>query len=164
MGIAGLVKKAFIPSGDGAKMLTMRAKAFFFDKKAVRDMVDEKTRSALGRVGAFVRQRARSSMRPGGKKNKISAPGEAPRTHTGELKKKLWFALEPSGKSVVIGPAKFKEGKAPGLLEFGGNVPGRRRGGKSYTAHYKARPYMGPALDKELKNIAPQWGASVKGS
>lgn len=144
------------------------AKNLFFDRKRVIDAFGAKGQAAmkkLSRIGAFVRQTARTSMRPGGKKGKTSPPGTPPRTHVGTLKKLLYFAYDQSAHSVVIGPQLFKKGGVPGLLEFGGSVRRKVGKGRFKTLRYRGNPYMAPALQKEIaKGTMPKvWAASVKG-
>jgi hypothetical protein len=141
-------------------LITAKTKNFFFDRAAVRSMMDAKTAKALSRAGAFIRQRARTSIRS---RKKISEPGQPPSSHVGELKRRIWFAYEPATQSVVIGPMRFKQGEAPGLLEFGGQATRQRRNGEKYVATYRPRPYMGPAMEKELPNLPSHWAKSVKG-
>ncbi len=128
----------------------------FFDKQAVRDKVDAGTRRVLSRFGAFVRRTARSSIRP---RKRIGNPGEPPSSHTGLLKKFIFFGYEPRKKSVVIGPVRLSQngrGEAPALLEHGGpRKVGKRR------ARYRPRPYMGPAFQKELPKLPAMWRDSI---
>lgn len=141
-------------------MITMKAKSMFFDRKAVKGLMDKRTRQALSRAGAFVRQSARNSIR---KRKAVSKPGQPPSSHAGHLKRLIWFAYDPEKQSVVIGPARFKEGEAPSLLEFGGKATRKRKGGKRVVATYQPRPFMGPALEKELPKLPSHWVKSVKG-
>lgn len=148
--------------------IDVRMKSMFFDRAEVIRKVDALTRKTLSRAGAFVRQRARSSIRKAPaetlssmspeqlerwrrraaiakhygkpappKPRRVSAPGQPPYSHTGDLRKIL-FAYDSPRQSVVIGPVKLnKSGSAPEVLEYGGNG-------------VQARPYMGPALWKEI--------------
>ena len=113
-------------------------KAFFFDRAAVERAVDNGTRRALSKFGAFVRQRARTSIR---KRKATSKPGSPPSSHEGSLRRLILFAYDPGRKSVVIGPA---------LLEYGGTVARTGRDGNMRVLHYRPRPYMNPAFRAEL--------------
>src|SRR5690554_1288193 len=94
------------------------AQGNFFDRLAVTKQVDAATRRVLSRFGAYVRRRARSSIR---KRNRISRPGEAPTTHTGLLRNWILFVYEPMSQRVLIGPAALRgKSKAPEILEYGG--------------------------------------------
>lgn len=129
-------------------------KASFFDRPAVIKLMDAKTRQGLSRFGAFVRQRARASIRS---RKKISAPGSPPSSHAGTLKRLIFFGFDETSRSVVVGPLLFsnKTGNAGAqTLEEGGQVTTATRDGKTAVLIYKARPYMKPAFDAELPQAA----------
>ncbi|MEI8197013.1 MAG: hypothetical protein WCI73_14030, partial [Phycisphaerae bacterium] len=174
---------------------------------------------ALSMLGAYVRQRAQSSMPF---RRKPSAPGQPPSSHTGLLRQFLWFAYDDTTDSVVIGPvATSKGGVVLELLEKGGvttvrrykrnrkvggmgivRISGTRKGGKgmvpvttwdglriwtdyvhlateaqvalaqhndlvvfgppgNYRVSIAPRPYMAPALARELDQFENCWAASV---
>lgn len=148
-------------------MISLKIKAFqqgFFDRKAVLDVVDRATVRALSRFGAFVRTRARTSMR---KRKKVSPPGTPPSVHTGLLKKFLFFAYDPERASVVIGPARLNSTIDPAslpALEYGGTAKvlafshGRT---VEVPAKIKARPFMRPAFFAELPKADGLWAGSV---
>lgn len=138
----------------------LKVTGLFFDRKAVIDAVGKQKAGVLSRIGAFVRRSARSLIR---KRKAIASPGSPPSDHGGALKKLLFFAFDPRASSVVIGPEKFGEGKAPGLLEFGGSTTIQFRSGRTAQAKYHPFPYMGPALKANLSQIPAQWANSVKG-
>lgn len=123
------------------------AKGNFFDRDKVQKAVDAGTKRVLSKFGAFVRQRARTSIR---KRKKPSAPGSPPSSHVGLLRKGILFSYNPDTKSVVIGPALLNGSNGsptvPELLEYGG---GAVRGGK--LVRYPARPFMRPAFRAELQ-------------
>jgi len=86
--------------------MTFRAaKQGFFDRAKVKNAVDAGTRRVLSRFGAFVRTRARTSIR---KKKGTSPPGSPPHSHVGLLRKFILFAYDPQRKSVVIGPTLIR--------------------------------------------------------
>ncbi len=99
-------------------------------------------------------------------------PGRPPYAHEGSLRRLLFFAYDPRGDSVVVGPFGFSRSEAPNVLEFGGRTTVTRRrtraGGRRVVekrrVRIEARPYMGPALRKELPNIPKPWASSVQGS
>lgn len=147
-------------------MVKMRIKGLFFDSPKVMRAVDTATRKALSRAGAFIRTTAKSSIRS---RKKISKPGNPPSSHTGILKRLIFFGYEPAGRTVVIGPVAHGKGEAPSLLEFGGKVTRTvlyRRGGKYREKRqrmtYRPRPFMGPAMVKELPNLPKRWAGSVR--
>lgn len=134
-------------------MIGVRAyKAAFFDSAAVLKRLDTAKRKGLSKMGAFVRQRARSSIRS---RRAVSTPGSPPSSHEGSLKRLLFFAYDTATDSVVIGPVPFRRGTAPGLLEHGGTdtrpaTPRR----VAQVLHYRPRPFMRPALDAERPRFA----------
>lgn len=161
------------------------AKAGFFDRAKVINAVDKATRKVLSKFGSFVWKRAKTSIR---KKKGVSPPAGPPYSHTGVLRKFLYFSYDSDRKSVVIGPVRVSgtvDQKAPQLLEYGGSVPGNGRvifvtnevgrdikgkftsGGKTRVElkgalRYRARPFMHPALEAELPGLPQMWRDSVR--
>jgi len=145
-------------------MIRMDLKAIFFDRKAVRSALDRTTRRVLSRFGAFVRRGAKSSIR---KRKRPSAPGEPPSSHTGLLRRFIFFGYDRSRRSVVIGPQRLNQkiGDASHALEHGGTstvVEGLRRHRKKRHVKIKARPYMGPAFEQEKPKLAAMWAGSIR--
>ena len=168
-------------------MIDMRLKSFqkmFFPSKAIPRRVDAASRKVLSKFGAFVRRTARSSIR---KRKGASKPGQPPSSHTGLLKKFIWFGYEPKKRSVVIGPARLasRNSGAPEILEYGGmhklktdmilrvGGPGRDNKGRFTLGQRKkvrkgkklriaARPFMGPAMEKEKPQLPSMWANSVR--
>ncbi len=141
-----------------------QAKGLFFDSPKVMQSVDKATRQVLSKFGAYVRQAARSSIR---KRKKSSEPGSPPSSHTGLLKRFIYFNYDPAAQSVVIGPVRLdsKEGTAPEITEYGGTskIIRKRRGKKTVvSAEYPARPFMRPALQRELPKLPAMWANSIK--
>ena len=146
-------------------MIGMRLdKSTFFDRPKVMNAVDRATRRVLSKFGAFVRTTARSSIR---RRKGASAPGKPPSSHTGLLKRFIFFGYEPGNRSVVIGPARLnqKVGDAPHALEYGGTstvVEGTQRNRTTRRAKIAARPFMGPAFEKEKPQLPKLWSNSVR--
>jgi hypothetical protein len=140
-------------------MTFQAAKGSFFDKPKVKKAVDAGTRRVLSRFGAFVRQRAKTSIR---KRKGISPPGGPPYSHTGLLRKFILFAYDPTRKSVVIGPTLIRaESQASRLLEHGGEAI-RRTKTKTRRLRYRPRPFMGPAFAAEKQQLPALWKNSVR--
>ncbi len=145
-------------------MIRMVTKQMFFDRKAVTSRVDRATRKVLSRFGAFVRTGARHSIR---KRKATSAPGEPPSSHTGLLRKFIFFGYDRDRRSVVIGPQRLnqKVGDAPHALEYGGTstvVEGLRSRRKKRRIKVAARPFMGPAFEREQPKLPAMWAKSIK--
>ena len=137
------------------------AKNMFFDRTLIKQKVDTATRKRLSKFGAYVRQTAKRSIR---KRKRSSSPGQPPSSHTGLLKQFIYFGYDETRRSVVIGPVVLarKASGIPEALEHGGNVTiqwGRARG---KTVTIEARPYMGPAFERELENISSLWANSIR--
>ncbi|GHT13373.1 hypothetical protein FACS1894170_09290 [Planctomycetales bacterium] len=86
--------------------------------------------------------------------------GSPPFSHSGTLKKFLFFGYDPNRRSVVIGPVVVpgKSGKAPSVLEHGGRIVLPR--GNSATV--APRPFMQPAFTKELPQVKTLWKDSIR--
>lgn len=161
--------------------LTVKAaKANFFDRARVQDSLDRALRDALSRIGAFVRQRARTSLRY---RDRPSTPGSPPSAHRTMIRKKtnkktgkvkfqpvsplrefIFFAYDPARKSVVIGPALLNAkggSRALSALEYGGPST-IWSDGKRKQVYIKARPFMRPALEAEQKAMPHLWRNSVR--
>ena len=141
-------------------MIGMKFKQMFFTSKAVLSATDRATRRVLSKFGAYVRRTAKSSIR---KRKAISSPGSPPSSHTGLLKRFILFGYDPSKRSVVIGPLRLTRGgrgDAPRALEEGGTTQVVRRGRKK-RVKIKARPFMGPAMEKEKPKLPHMWRDSV---
>jgi hypothetical protein len=140
-------------------MTFQAAKGGFFDREKVKRSVDTGTRKVLSKFGAFVRQRAKTSIR---KRRGTSPPGQPPYSHVGLLRKFILFAYDPQRKNVVIGPTLTKEeSQAPRLLEHGGDAVSEDRGKKRHV-RYRPRPFMQPAFEAEKPKLPALWRDSVR--
>lgn len=132
-------------------------KVDFFDTAKVMKRVAAGRRRVLSKIGAFVRQRAKTSIR---KRKKSSPPGQPPSSHAGQLRL-IFFAYDHNAESVVVGPIAFAArgggGIVPKLLEFGGEV---QRGKKRVM--YRGNPFMRPAMDAELPKFEQQAADMLK--
>ena len=136
-----------------------QAKGLFFDRSAVTNAADRAERRVLSRFGAFVRRGARSSIR---RRKSVSQPGSPPSSHTGLLKRNIFFIYERQRSNVVIGPILLNKGTdAPAILEHGGAVTRRRRK-KRVRMTYRPRPFMGPAFERETPKLPAMWRDSVR--
>jgi len=142
----------------------------------------------LSKVGAYVRQAAKSSLKYG---NGSAEPGRPPKVHragsftratkakgqvvrrpVSPLKELIFFALTSDKMSVVIGPAEFRNSSlrsrvptswtAPRLLEQGGTIATRLRSGRSRVSRYRGNPFMRPAMDRELPKFAVAFAGTFK--
>lgn len=170
--------------GFGFKFKT--AARGFFDRPAVEQAMDRASRRVFSRFGAFVRQIAKTSIR---RRRDSAPPGSPPSSHTGLLRRFIFFFWDPSTRSVVIGPAALNQraaAVAPALLEYGGSVHrkaqtiqvpvdmGRDHAGKflkrgfrtvvvpAGIRTYRARPFMQPAFDATLPKLDAMWSGAIK--
>jgi hypothetical protein len=124
------------------------AKGSFFDSERVLRGMAIARRKALSKAGAFVRTRARSSIR---RRKTISQPGAPPSGHVGTYRQLIFFAYDKGSDSVVVGPTLFRpNSEVPQLLEHGGVTLRLGRNRKMHRAVYRARPAMQLALQAEV--------------
>lgn len=139
-----------------------KARKMFLDSAAVHRMIDQRTKRVLSRFGSFVRSTARESIK---RRKEPSKPGEPPHTRTGLLKKIL-FIYDPIRRSVVVGPMKLNTATQSALpaLEYGGESIAKVGPGRKLKKRIiiRKRPFMQPALEKELPKLPGLWANSVK--
>lgn len=156
-----------------------------FNPQTIERAVDGATTRNLAKSGAYIMRVARNSLKPGRQKRlsdltpderqvfrikqslfkagKIdkkpkrptipSKPGEPPRLQRPSkyLKIMLRFETDQGTTSVVVGSARIaREGLAPAALEKGDS-----------GHHLAPRPYMVPALRKEVSQMAKRWENSI---
>jgi len=147
-------------------MIGMNLKTFkatmFADSKAILSVMDRRVNWVLKRFGAFVRRTARGSIR---RRKRRSLPGQAPTNRTGLLKNHIYFVANPHTRNVIIGPAEMK-GRFQGAeileaLESGGMSPVYAGKGKTKKVFVEARPFMGPAFEKEKPKLPQIWRESI---
>ena len=121
-------------------------------------------------AGASIRKDAIASIRYGGKKPKYqkmkrqgrkgtvakrykaSAPGTPPHWHRSLAFIRQGIMFAASKENVSIGPTASKFGESMSPHEHGGMYRG---------ANYPARPFMGPALERNLYRIGQSWQGSI---
>lgn len=139
-----------------------QAKSMFFDRQPVMDATEKAERQRLSKFGAFVRTTAKQSIKTD---DDPSAPGQPPHSHTGLLKKFIFFGFDPVWRSVVIGPIRLNKAGALHELEEGGEAiitTGPRRRRTARKVRIRARPFMAPAFATELKKMDPLWRDAIK--
>jgi hypothetical protein len=151
-----------------------QSKQMFFDRQAVIDAVGKANARNLSRAGSFIRRGARSSLR---RRKRASTPGSPPSVHSRDpvaSLKNIWFVFDPQSRSVIVGPVKLNgpvrlsgsnRTTVPALQELGGVAvvtDGPRRRRRERLATYPKRPFMGPAMQRELPKFTGLWANSVK--
>lgn len=170
--------------------VTFQMKQFFFDRARVQAALDKANVKNLSRAGAFVRTRARSSLR---RRKKASAVGTPPSVHSNDnvaTLKAIYFVYDPISEGVIVGPVRLNQkhflgpqimsGTVPRIHEKGGTVGFREKkvgkrwmaAGKRHPrpgqpirvrqATYPPRPTMGPALVAESPKFPGLWANSVR--
>ena len=138
-------------------------KRIFFDRQKVLSAVDRAERRSQSKFGAYVRTRARSSLR---RRKKASEPGMPPSVHSKDsfaTLKNILFGFEPNSRKTVVGIVRTRSrstsaGPVPMVHELGADVQATVRG-KRKNFLYPKRPTMAPAL----KAVAPQFAEMFKG-
>lgn len=124
----------------------------FFDGDKVKRLLNRKKRNAMSKIGSFVRRGGRRLTRPA---KLTSGAGQPPRAKSPEPNlRTIFFAFDPGGKTLVVGPVRLRTpDNVAQLMEHGGNAffTDRRTGARELR-RYPKRPFMGPALETELRN------------
>ena len=150
-------------------MVGFEKKKLFFDRQIVIDAVGKATAKNLSKAGSFIRTSARSSLR---RRKSTSPPGEPPSVHSKDrvaTLKNIWFVFDPANRSVIVGPLKLERSRlegsdrktVPSLHELGGAAVVKNKKRKR-RARYAPRPFMGPAMQRELPKFEGLWANSVK--
>ncbi len=137
-------------------------KNFKFDDqtKRVSDAAEKATFRNVRHAAAAIRRDASESITQA---DGPSAPGSPPHTHTGGVTKKgktrkgnlqRAIAYDADAISAVIGPRESVVGLAGQAHEMGESFHGQ---------DYDERPFMGPALEKNLDRFASSWQGSIGG-
>ena len=135
-------------------------KQSIIDRKKVMDAAARLSNKNLGKIGAFVRRRAKSSIRD---RKRVSEPGRPPSSHTGLIKQFIFFVVEAYAKNVIIGPILLNR-RSPSTL------PALEHGGETLIMRHKkpvrisiaARPFMKPAFDAEAKKSPKLWEDALR--
>lgn len=115
--------------------------------KRVREAAEKAARRAFAKAAFRIFRDAQSSIE---RSATASAPGTPPHTRRGQLKRAIRYNATKDG--AVIGPLASMVGEAGAAHEFGGGYRGQ---------DYPERPFMGPALDRELDNFAGEFAGSI---
>lgn len=146
-------------------MITLAIKAVKQGILEASKVTDPAERAALKvhqKFGAYVRRRSRSSIKDATGKRSVSQPGQPPVSHSLLLKDYILFVA--TKQNCIIGPMKLNKpvsDTALTALELGGPTLIMKHG-KPKSVTLAARPFMRPAFDKELPNVAKWYEGSVK--
>lgn len=123
--------------------VTFQIKESFFDRPKVIASLKKAKRKALSKAGAFVRRRARSSMR---RRKGVSPEGSPPSAHSsGNSLKTILFAFQPQSESTIVGPVQFNQVNFT-VESVTSTVPGlHERGETAILREYRYLPIEGDA-------------------
>lgn len=121
--------------------VTFKIKESFFDRPRVIAALKKAKRKALSKAGAFVRRRARSSMR---RRKSASPAGSPPSAHSnGNSLKTILFAFQPQSESTIVGPVQFNQVNFT-IESVTSTVPGlHERGETAIIREYRYQPIEG---------------------
>jgi hypothetical protein len=147
-------------------------KAGFFDRDPVRAylirLIGRANYRGLYRLAMAIRKHAQFSIR---ERKSSSKPGQPPHSHLGLLKQHIYAAFDVRTNTAVVGPMLLNYVKSAGkpkptmILEYGGWTFLRRaRGNRVYERriYIEARPYMRPAMEKEIAKAPSYWRDAIK--
>lgn len=120
---------------------------FIDHTKRVREAAEKAARRMFAKAAFRIFRDAQSSIE---RSATPSAPGTPPHTRRGQLKRAIRYDATKDG--AVIGPLASMVGEAGAAHEFGGGFRGQ---------DYPERPYMGPALDRELDKFAGEFRGAI---
>lgn len=123
---------------------------FYNDR--VMKRVEQKKRRVLFRLGAYIRQTMKRSIRVS---RKSSEPGQPPRVRKSNspLRQLITFHVDLAQETVTVGPMIFSGSKVksskplPELLNEGGTFRQVRRDGGSVLAQVRPRPFTDAAFE-----------------
>lgn len=113
----------------------------------VREAAEKAARRAFAKAAYRIMQDAKASVE---RSAEPSAPGEPPHTRRGQLKRAIRYDATKDG--AVIGPLASMVGTSGEAHEFGGSYKG---------STFPERPYMNPALLRELDHFAGEFSGSI---
>ena len=117
------------------------------DFERVRREADRAARNVFAKAAFRIFRDAQASIE---RSSTPSAPGSPPHTKRGQLKRSIRYDATKDG--AIIGPKASMVGTSGEAHEFGGSY----RGGS-----FPERPYMGPALSRELDKFAGGFSGSI---
>lgn len=130
-------------------MIDLKTKVVMYPKR-VTDAVDKAAFRNLGHAGARIRKDAQASIV---KAEGPSAAGTPPHTHRGKfLSRAIRFDYDKQKQQAVIGPRKSVVGTAGHAHEMGGLYKGQI---------FPERPFMLPALERNLPRMSRDWEGSI---
>ena len=115
--------------------------------KRLEQAAEKAAYRSFGHAAASIRKEASASIK---RSKEPSEPGEPPHTRKGNLRRALRFHRDKWG--AVIGPRHSIVGESGSAHEFGEEYKG---------ADFPERPFMLPALMKNIDRLAADWAGSI---
>ena len=119
------------------------------NKKLLQQKMAQASFQSLGHAGAAIRLTARRSIRVS---KRYALPGSPPRTRHGQLRRAIVYAREGNDHGLI----------GPGFAHVGPSAMAHEFGGRFRKSNYRARPFMGPALSKNLPRLPRFWAGSIR--
>ncbi|HJS06195.1 MAG TPA: hypothetical protein VJ809_01000 [Pirellulales bacterium] len=113
--------------------------------------VDEAAFKNLGHAAATIRKDAVESIVVA---EGPSPEGTPPHTRRRQLKRAIRFDYDKADQSAVVGPMASIVGESAAAHELGGDFHGQE---------FPERPFMVPAMEKNLDRFAGDWAGSIGG-
>jgi phage gpG-like protein len=122
----------------------------FFDESAkVLEAAHRATTRSLAKAAYAIFRTAQEEITTAAKP---SEAGQPPHTRKGQLRRAERYDVDAAAEVAVIGPRFSMVGASAEAHEFGGEFRGDK---------YPARPFMGPALERNRDLIPAFWGDEV---
>ena len=129
-------------------MIDISASVSEFNYNALKNAVDKAAFTNFNHAAARIRLDAMASIKVSASP---SSPGTPPNTRgRNVLKGAIVYSADKTG--AVIGPRYSRVGGSASVHEFGGTYK---------SDSYPRRPFMGPALDRNLARFADDWEHSI---
>jgi len=114
-----------------------------------QNILKKRQKSSMQHAAGSIRLTAQRSILKRGKRVRhgASPPGTPPYT-TGPLRSSIYYSVSSDYQKAYIGPSASRIGLIGRVHEFGGPFRGRK---------YPKRPFMWPALQKTIPELAQFW-------
>jgi hypothetical protein len=133
--------------------VTFKVREAFFDRPKVIKALKRAKRKALSKAGAFVRKRARSSLR---RRKRASAPGSPPSAHASSSQpslKTILFAFQAASESTIVGPVQLNQVNFT-VESVTSTVPGlHERGETAIIREYRYAPIEGDSASVNWRRV-----------
>lgn len=148
--------------------LNIKQKRSKFNRKEMERDIGKENALAMNKMAAFVRRRARSSLRRRKKSAPAGSPPSVHSSHSVATLKNIQYAYDPQSHSTVVGVMPFESkslewnsaGTGAALQESGGRAVFRRRRKSKRPVRastFAPHPFIGPAGEAEANKFPSLW-------